>query len=142
MITPNYITTLPNKSNSAKPPIGFRLQLGGQWRGLANSGLGIPAQMKQGTPKQIELIRHRRKVLPVVWRVYVGIVFATFMVRYLLDLHATPLTFKMFAYGFIGCAAALFIFTAYYWRCPVCKEMFSTQSGGKYCERCKTQFDA
>jgi|SRR6185369_7761707 len=98
--------------------------------------------MKQGTPEQIELIRHRRKLLPIVWVTYMGIVFATLMIRYLLDLQATPITIKIFAYGFIGGAVALFIFSAYYWRCPVCKEMFSKQSGGKYCERCKTRFDA
>ena len=102
--------------------------------------LGVFARMKQATPEQIEFVRRRRKTAPIIAKTYLAIAFVGFMILHLSD--AERLTRKVFAWSFLSGGIALVIFFAYYWRCPVCKESFSRQSGGKYCERCETQFDA
>src|SRR3954468_5079864 len=67
--------------------------------------------MKQGTPEQIQLLRHRRKVLPIVWGSYILIGFAALMTKYLLDLQVSPTLVKIFARGYVvGGAVTVLIF--------------------------------
>jgi hypothetical protein len=103
----------------------------------------IPAgtYVQQGTAEQIELIRHRYWLLRVVWMVFIGSVFAGFLVPHALGLHLSPAAVRVFGIGYFLCGGlALGVFSIVYWRCPVCKNEFSRQSGGKYCEHCNTRF--
>lgn len=99
--------------------------------------------MQQGTSDQIRQVRHHRKVLTIVWLAFLGIAFATLMIRYLFDIHFSLIATKLFGYGYIICGGlALAIFSSFYSRCPVCKSEFTRQSGDKYCEKCDTKYDA
>jgi hypothetical protein len=94
----------------------------------------------QATPEQKEFVRRRRKRAPIIARTYLAIVLFGFMVLHLSG--AERFARKVVAWSFLSGGIGLAIFFAYYWKCPVCGEGFSRQSGGKYCARCKTQFEA
>jgi hypothetical protein len=105
----------------------------------------IPAgtHVQHGTPEQIELIRHRYWVLRVVWIAFIITVFAGFLIPHALSLHLPPAALRIFGIGYVLCGGlALGVFSIVYWRCPVCKNEFSRQSGGKRCEHCNTKFTA
>ena len=98
--------------------------------------------MQQGTPEESRQVRHRTKVLKIVWLTFMGIAFGTLMIRHLFDLHFSPTATKLFGYGYVICGGlALAVFSSLYWRCPVCRGEFTRQSGDKYCEKCGTKYD-
>jgi hypothetical protein len=98
--------------------------------------------VQQGTREQIEQIRHRSWVLRVVWIAFIGSVLAGLLIPHGLGLHPSRATVRLFGVGYFLCGGlALGIFSIVYWRCPVCKNEFSRQSGGKYCEHCNTKFN-
>jgi hypothetical protein len=97
--------------------------------------------VQQGTSEQIELIQHRYWILRVVWLVFLGSVFAGLMIPHALGLHLSPAVARIFGIGYFLCGGfVLIVFSSVFWRCPVCKNEFSRQSGGKYCEHCNTKF--
>jgi hypothetical protein len=99
--------------------------------------------MQQGTPEQIKLIRHRLRLLIVVWCVYVGIAFGLPLIRYRLQLTVPPLVVQVYVFGYLVCGGiALAFLSAVYWRCPVCNKAFTRRSGGEYCDRCNTKYGA
>ena len=98
--------------------------------------------MKQATPKQIEQVRHIRKVMVTVWLTALGSFFASMMIPYLFDLHLSPFWGRLLSCGVIGGGLGLAIFSIVYWRCPTCRSPFTKQSGDKYCEKCDTKYDA
>jgi hypothetical protein len=89
--------------------------------------------MQKGTPEQGRQIRHRRNV----W------VLACFIAVVVFGASAVLVNRPgyIFLVGF-PLAIGLLVFGLSYWRCPVCQQHFPRGSGGRYCENCKTTFDA
>ena len=106
------------------------------------SKLAVISRMQPATPEQIKRVRHRRKVLMVVWLAFMGGFFASMMVPYLLDLHLSSIAIGLRAFYFIGGGLFLVVFSSLYSRCPVCKSAFTRQSDFKYCEKCGIKYDA
>lgn len=57
------------------------------------------ASMPQATPEQIETVRRRRRIAPIIGRTYIAIVFVGLMFLYLSN--AERLTRKVFAWSFL-----------------------------------------
>jgi len=97
---------------------------------------------QHGTSEQIEPVQHRYWMLRVAWIVFIASVFAGFLILHMLGLHLSRTAVRVFGIGYFLCGAlALMVFSIAYWHCPVCKNEFSRQSGGKYCEHCNTKFN-
>ena len=99
------------------------------------------AYEQKATPEQNDMIKHRYRVLRSAWVIFMGSVFAALLVPHALDLHPSRTTIRVVGIGYVLCGGlALGIFSIVYWRCPVCRNEFSRQSGSNYCEHCKTKF--
>jgi hypothetical protein len=94
--------------------------------------------MQRGSSEQTKLVQHRRKLLPIICKVYGVLLFASLVA---LSQHGTPKMLRVFAAGILYGTFPLVLFLLWYWRCPVCKRAFSRQSGSKYCENCNTSFE-
>ena len=117
---------------------------GGKWGVLALwQDLLKPSiiSMPQGTTEQNQQVRHRRRVFSIVSVVLpVSCFLGAITLSCLLDEKTFFLI--LFIGGFILGVAGL-IFTASYYRCPVCKQAFTrgtTDRGHKHCENCHTTF--
>jgi Flp pilus assembly protein TadB len=96
--------------------------------------------MNQGTPEEIQEVRHRRKVWITISIVCLCAFLLVSRITLLIFSQGTALAIIIIG-GLFG-VVTMIVFSLMYWRCPRCKEYFPKGSDGRYCENCNTKFDA
>src|SRR5688572_27511172 len=99
--------------------------------------------MQLGTPEQIKIVRHRRKVWLVVCStiVLLSITPPLIVLKHFTTSATVHALFVVwFKFGWICGGVLILICTKVYWRCPTCRREFSKGSGGKFCDHCNTRF--